>query len=105
MIKVWSAISGRLLFTFRGASSEITDIDININNTLLAAGSLDRILRVWNLQSGAPVASLTGHSGMITSVNFCPLPILNTFYLVTTSTDGSVAFWNYSYDLERITFM
>lgn len=95
---MWSAINGRLIATFRGASAEITDIAINLENTLLAAGSIDRILRVWDLQNGAPVAVLTTHTGMITSVNFCPSARWDVRYLVTTSTDGSVAFWTYSLD-------
>ncbi|KAJ8941140.1 hypothetical protein NQ318_004259 [Aromia moschata] len=39
LIKLWSAHTGRLIAAFRGASSEITDIAINSENTLLAAGS------------------------------------------------------------------
>lgn len=96
LVKLWSAIDGRLLTTFRGASAEITDIAINLENTMLAAGSLDRILRVWDLQTASVIAVLGGHSGMITSVNFCPSPKSDLKYLVTTSTDGSVAFWQYS---------
>lgn len=98
LIKLWSARSGRLLATFRGASAEITDIAINLENTLLAAGSLDRILRVWELQTGNPIAVLSVHTGMITSVNFCPSSRWDVRYLITTSTDGSVAFWTYSHD-------
>lgn len=96
LVKLWSAIDGRLLATFRGASAEITDIAINIDNSLLAAGSLDHILRVWDLQTGGPIAVLCCHTGMITSVNFCPSPRGDPKYLVTTSTDGSVAFWQYT---------
>lgn len=95
LVKLWSAIDGRLLFTFRGASAEITDIAINLENTLLAAGSLDHILRVWDLQTASPIAVLCCHTGMITSVNFCPSTLDHHKYLVTTSTDGSVAFWQY----------
>uniref|UniRef100_A0A6P7F9G1 Bromodomain and WD repeat-containing protein 3 n=1 Tax=Diabrotica virgifera virgifera TaxID=50390 RepID=A0A6P7F9G1_DIAVI len=98
LIKLWSAHTGRLISVFRGASSEITDIAINSENTLLAAGSIDRILRVWNLQNGTPVAVLTGHTGMITSVNFCPTRCLDVHYLISTSTDGSIAFWPYTYE-------
>lgn len=47
---------GRLLATLRGASTEITDIAVNTENTLLAAGSVDKILRVWCLQTGYPVS-------------------------------------------------
>lgn len=96
LVKLWSAIDGRLLFTYRGASAEITDIAINLENTLLAAGSLDHILRVWDLHTAGPIAVLCSHTGMITSVNFCPSPRDFLKYLVTTSTDGSVAFWQYS---------
>ncbi|XP_072401421.1 bromodomain and WD repeat-containing protein 3 isoform X1 [Diabrotica undecimpunctata] len=98
LIKLWSAHTGRLISVFRGASSEITDIAINSENTLLAAGSIDRILRVWNLQNGTPVAVLTGHTGMITSINFCPTRCLDVHYLISTSTDGSIAFWPYTYE-------
>lgn len=95
-MKLWSAIDGRLLATFRGASAEITDIAINLENTMLAAGSLDRVLRVWDLQTGGVIAVFCEHSGMITSVNFCPNPKSDMKYLVTTSTDGTVAFWSYT---------
>ncbi|XP_018564263.1 bromodomain and WD repeat-containing protein 3 isoform X2 [Anoplophora glabripennis] len=98
LIKLWSAYTGRLIAAFRGANSEITDIAINSENTLLAAGSIDRILRVWNLQTGTPLAVLTGHTGMITSVNFCPTPSWGVRYLISTSGDGSIAFWTYTYD-------
>lgn len=104
LVKLWSAIDGRLLATFRGASAEITDIAINLDNTLLAAGSLDHILRVWDLQTGGPIAVLCSHTGMITSVNFCPSPRMDPKYLVTTSTDGSVAFWQYTIKNGRASF-
>ncbi|XP_017846752.1 bromodomain and WD repeat-containing protein 3 isoform X2 [Drosophila busckii] len=42
---------------------------------------------------------------MITSVNFCPSPRSDLKYLVTTSTDGSIAFWQYSTPRgQKITF-
>jgi len=53
---------------------------------------------VWSLQTGAPIAVLHEHSGMITSVNFCPTPCWGQRYLISTSTDGSIAFWAYNSD-------
>lgn len=38
---------------------------------------------------------------MITSVNFCPLIVQDVRYVVTTSTDGSVAFWAYTHDTDN----
>jgi len=40
----------------RGASAEITDIAINTQATLIAAGSMDKVLRVWCLQTARPVS-------------------------------------------------
>jgi len=96
LVKIWSVIDGRLLATLRGASAEITDIAVNPENTLLAAGSIDKILRVWCLQTTAPIAVLTGHTGMITAVHFCPMARGSVRYLVSTSSDGSVSFWSYN---------
>uniref|UniRef100_A0A0K8SSX6 BRWD/PHIP N-terminal domain-containing protein n=2 Tax=Lygus hesperus TaxID=30085 RepID=A0A0K8SSX6_LYGHE len=96
LVKVWSAVDGRLLNSFRGTSAEITDIDISPDNTLLAAGSLDKSIRVWNLQSGYPVATLSSHTGAITGVNFWPNSVDGCSYMVSTSSDGSVAFWSYA---------
>ncbi|XP_044761682.1 bromodomain and WD repeat-containing protein 1 [Coccinella septempunctata] len=105
LVKLWCAITGRLLKTFRGAQYEISDISVNVENTLLAAGSLDHILRVWSLQTGAPVAVLTGHTAMITTVNFCQSSCWNLRYLVSTSSDGAVAFWTYFHEPNgKITF-
>lgn len=62
LVKIWSAIDGRLLSTLRGASAEISDIAINEENTLLAAGSIDRLIRVWCLQTAYPVSDYHIHS-------------------------------------------
>lgn len=70
LVKVWSSIDGRLLATFRGASAEIMDIAVNFDNTLLAAGSLDRILRVWCFQTMSPVSILNMWSVLFRSRTF-----------------------------------
>lgn len=41
---------------------------VNYENTLLAAGSCDKIIRVWCLKTLAPVAVLVGHTGIVTSL-------------------------------------
>ena len=67
---------------------------------MLAAGSCDKVIRVWELHTAFPVAVLTKHTGTITAINFCPY-LLNSSgnrYLASTSGDGSVSFWRYHYD-------
>jgi bromodomain and WD repeat domain-containing protein 1/3 len=55
---MWGTHSGRLFFTFRGASAEISDMAVSEDNRLLAAGSTDKIIRVWCLGTAAPLAVL-----------------------------------------------
>ena len=68
MIKAFSTEDGRLLATFRGHEKEISDIEINFENTLMASGSCDKSIRIWNLQSTANVEILQGHNAMVTSI-------------------------------------
>ena len=43
LVKIWSSEDGRLLATLRGHQLEISDIAINYENTLVAAGSCDKV--------------------------------------------------------------
>ena len=61
-------MTGRLLATLRGHAAEITDMAVNYENTILAVGSCDKLIRVWCLGTTSPVAVLHGHTGMITSL-------------------------------------
>jgi len=54
--------------TFRGHEKEISDIEINFENTLLASGSCDKSIRIWNLQTTANIEILQGHTAMVTSI-------------------------------------
>ncbi|CAK1554474.1 unnamed protein product [Leptosia nina] len=98
LVKVWSAIDGRLLATLRGAGAEITDVCISSDGALLACGSVERLVRVWCLVTGAPRAVLHAHAGTITSVHWAPPAHSDVRWLASTSTDGSVAFWTCSID-------
>lgn len=99
LVKCWRVMDGRLMHTFRGPSSEISDLAISHDNKLIAAGSCDKIIRVWDLNSAAPVAVLAKHTGLITAIHFCPF--INedgSRYLASTSGDGTVSFWRYHYN-------
>lgn len=96
LVKVWSAIDGRLAATLRGAGAEITDVCASYDGALLACGSVERLVRVWCLATGAPKAVLHAHAGTITSVQWSPGAHGELRWLASTSTDGSVAFWTCS---------
>lgn len=102
LVKIWSSEDGRLLATLRGHQAEISDIAVNYENNLIASGSCDKVIRVWSLTSTQPIAVLQGHTGMITSLQFCPSPLNESRYLVSTGGDGTVCFWKW--DLATLKF-
>jgi WD40 repeat protein len=97
LIKAWCAREGRLLATFRGHEKEISDIDINYENTLLASGSCDKSIRIWNLNSTASINILQGHSSMVTSVEFSPYNEKNSTarWLASSGSDAIICFWQW----------
>lgn len=98
MVKIWSGINGRLIATLRGTPSEIADLAINQENTMLAVAACEKVIRVWCLRTGAVIATLNAQGGNTTSIFFCPMPRSRSSvrYLASTSTDGSCAFWAYT---------
>uniref|UniRef100_A0A5F9CEG9 Bromodomain and WD repeat domain containing 3 n=1 Tax=Oryctolagus cuniculus TaxID=9986 RepID=A0A5F9CEG9_RABIT len=65
LVKIWATDDGRLLATLRGHSAEISDMAVNYENTLIAAGSCDKVVRVWCLRT-----LLTGHFILVFSIVF-----------------------------------
>ncbi|KAM9319596.1 bromodomain and WD repeat-containing protein 1 [Gastrophryne carolinensis] len=95
LVKIWSAIDGRLVATLRGHSAEISELTVNCENTLIAAASCEKIIRVWSLRTCAPVAVLQGHSVSVTSLLFSPLVKGSLRYLISTGGDATVCLWQW----------
>ena len=98
LVKCWNVSDGRLLYTFRGGASEISDMTVSHDNRLLAVATLDKLARIWNIHTGEPVAVLSRHSGTLTAINFSAYVSSDGYsFLVCTSGDGTASFWRYRY--------
>ena len=61
-----------LIGTLAGHSSRVTSVAISPDGQIIASGSLDRIIKVWNLYSGQLLRTLTGHSYKIHCIFISP---------------------------------
>ena len=59
------------------------------SNDVLASGESDNMVRLWNPATGQQIATLSGHTGTISTMTYEP----TTQSLVTGSFDASVRFW------------
>ncbi|MFN2176046.1 MAG: WD40 repeat domain-containing protein [Anaerolineales bacterium] len=92
-IKFWDTNNGKLLYTLKGHTGEVTSLSISQDRNLLVSGSIDGIPRVWNigLEQTSPflVYVLKGHTGPVNDVAFSPKGSL----VATGSEDGRILFW------------
>lgn len=75
-----------LLETTAGMNS----VSFNPDGTLLASGSRDNTVKLWNPSTGQLIDTLTGHSSYVTSVSFNHDGTL----LASGSYDGTVLLWD-----------
>jgi WD40 repeat protein len=77
-------------------SDEVQSVAFSPNGTIIASGAgepgqpnRDNSIHLWDVQTGTPLAHLTGHRGAVRSLTFSPDGTL----LASASEDGSVKLW------------
>jgi WD40 repeat protein/serine/threonine protein kinase len=73
-VKLWDAATlTPLPLPLKGATNQAVRGDLSPDGKLLAAGGRDKLVRVWNLETGEEVAALEGHTAdFIWQVCFSP---------------------------------
>ncbi|KAG8942641.1 hypothetical protein FRC03_002970 [Tulasnella sp. 419] len=80
----------RILFTLTGHSDKVFDVAYSPDGGLLATGSQDKKVIIWDSRTGAQIHSLEGHSDGVLVVDFSP----NGSLIASGSYDRSVRIWN-----------
>jgi len=68
----------------------VTAVAVRASDSLMATGSADGSIELWNRATGEPLAQCAGHQGEITDLQFTP----GGERLVSSSTDGTLRLWN-----------
>jgi glucose repression regulatory protein TUP1 len=99
-IKVWNLATRSCVRTIGGPESAaagiagptdgVTSIAVTRDSKLVAAGSLDKDVCMWEIETGRLVDQLKGHSASVYSVAFSP----DSLTLVSGSFDNTVKVWD-----------
>jgi WD40 repeat protein len=76
--------------TLTGHEHEIRCLAIDPSDSILASGSADRTVRLWDLQSCRPKATCVGHRDWVNAVGF----VENRSLLVSAGRDGRLFSWH-----------
>ena len=73
--------------TLEGHTSLVSSVAFNPNGTILASGSYDSTIKLWNVKSKKEIATLQGHTSVY-SVAFNPSGT------ILASGSGTIKLWN-----------
>jgi WD40 repeat protein len=75
----------------------VCSVAFNPNRNLIASGSRDKTIRIWNLKEKQEEYSLIGHTDSVSSVAFSP----NGKYLASSSDDSTIKLWDLTNRIEE----
>jgi WD40 repeat protein len=86
---IWDTVKEEIVDSFT-LYSDIYSVATNKSSTRLACGCKDRLIRIFDTQSGLLWLTIGGHSGFVTSLNFSNCGTK----LCSGGTDCSIKLWN-----------
>jgi len=78
-----------LIRSYKGHTAGVTCLDISANKKMMASGSLDKTVIVWDVATGAIIKKFEGHTWKVNSVNFSK----DGKYVVSACNDGETRVW------------
>ena len=90
-VLLWDVATGKIQGRLRGEhTARVNSVSFSPDGKLLASGSVDNTIRLWNLKTKKVKRTLKGHSGGVHSVRFSP----DGKTLASGSGDKTIKLWN-----------
>jgi len=67
-IKLWEAVTGQEIRTFKGHSREITSVGFSPDKKYIISGSSDAAIKLWEVTTGKEIRTFTGHKQEVNSI-------------------------------------
>ncbi|GCE27525.1 hypothetical protein KDA_30090 [Dictyobacter alpinus] len=90
LIHLWNTSDGRLLCSLQGHTWSVLCLVFSPDGRMLASGSTDKTLRIWDLERKQERYNCVGHLQAIKSIAFAP----NGAIVVSGSLDQTLCLWN-----------
>ncbi|AFY83830.1 CHAT domain-containing protein [Oscillatoria acuminata] len=91
---IWQEVT-----TLMGHSSGVKSVAVSPDGRMIASGSFDQTIKLWDLQRGELKKTLKGHTGTVTSVQFSPDGILAS---ASFFPDGTIKLWEVDGEQNRV---
>ncbi|XP_044482710.1 protein HIRA-like isoform X2 [Mangifera indica] len=82
----------KVAMTLRGHTADVVDLNWSPDDSILASGSLDNTIHIWNMNNGICIAVLRGHSSLVKGVAWDPIGS----FIASQSDDKTVIIWRTS---------
>ncbi len=89
---MWDIKTGKLIEKLESHKDSVYSVAFSPDGKYLVSGSLDKTLKIWELNSNKPStvkSTLKGHKDFVLSVAFSP----NGKWVISGSKDRTVIFW------------
>ncbi|GAB4211420.1 MAG: hypothetical protein OHK0022_45930 [Roseiflexaceae bacterium] len=89
---IWNVENGKSIQLSNGATPFVSSISIaswSPDDQRIATGNSDGSIRIWDANTGDFIRGLTGHTGLIVSIDWSPL----TSAILTAGSDNSARIW------------
>ncbi|XP_057597285.1 apoptotic protease-activating factor 1 isoform X3 [Hippopotamus amphibius kiboko] len=98
-VKIWNSVTGELVYTYDEHSEQVNCCHFtnSSNHLLLATGSNDYFLKLWDLNQKECRNTMFGHTNAVSHCRFSPDDKL----LASCSADGTVKLWDVKSANER----